>query len=304
MKNIPKVLVFFIHYKNLDDTLETLKSAGELDYPNFSITVLDNGSTASSAVALKRSPVEFNLVTSEKNLGFAGGFNFGVRHSPDDYDYVFFINNDVTLEPDCLRVLVEAAETDEKIGLLSPRINYYFDKKRIWYNGGLIKMLQTKGVHRDLDKKEEELKESFVPEETGFAAGCAVLIKKKVLEKIGWWSEDYFLYHEDVDFSLRAKRAGFKVMLVPRAKIYHKISRATEPGSPKYIYYHSRNGLVVAWKMGSGWQKFALIVFSVLRLFKQLPKFLIPGKAMWAKAIIKGTFDFYQGKRGEMTNNF
>ncbi len=304
MKSSPRVLVFFIHYKNLDDTLETLESAGKLDYPDFTITVLDNGSTPTSVAALKQSPVKFNLIASKKNLGFAGGFNFGVQSSLGDYDYIFFINNDVKLEPDCLRFLVETAEADEKVGLLSPRINYYFDQDRIWYNGGLVKMLQTKGVHQDLDKKESELAEAARPRETGFAAGCAVLIKKKVLEKIGWWSEDYFLYHEDVDFSLRAKKAGFLVLLEPRAKIYHKISRATEPGSSKYIYYHVRNGLVVAWKMGNNWQRIALIIFSVLRLLKQLPKFLIPGKARWARAIIKGTVDFYLGRRGEITSNF
>ncbi|MCK4891324.1 MAG: glycosyltransferase family 2 protein, partial [Candidatus Pacebacteria bacterium] len=276
-----------------------LKSLEKINYSNYKIVVVDNGSEDDSVSAIKKQFSEVKIIENKKNLGFAGGNNVGIKYAIDSgADYVLLINNDTTVEEDFLSELVEAGESDEKIGILGSKIYFYSDPNRIWFAGGKVNWLKNKGTHIGLDQIDNGQYDKI--KETDYLTGCCLLIKREVVEKIGVLAEDYFLYYEDTDFSLRTKNAGYRSIYVPKSKIYHKISRSIKPGSSSYVYYHARNGLVMAKRTGSLLNKIILYPYCVYLFLKQIIKILfIPKKREWAFAVLKGERDFLLGKMGK-----
>ena len=134
-----------------------------------------------------------------------------------------------------------------------------------------------------------------------YISGCCLLIKKEVIGQIGLMDEDYFLYYEDTDWCLRAEKAGFWCALVSQAKIYHKISQSVAKlPSSDYIYYHTRNGLRMSWRLNA-WPKRAVLILWTSWLFaKQIVKLTIGYKRDWARAIIRGMADFGRGRFGKI----
>lgn len=299
--NKPKVGIIIVNYKDVDDIFATLDSLKNLNYLNFAIYVTDNASESRTENALdrKRQEIDFSLIIEKGNPGFAGGNNLAIKQAiKDGCDDFCLLNPDTEVEPDFLDKLVAVAQGDEKIGILGPRINYYFEKGLVWFNGGQVQKLGTAGVHQDLDKKESQLTGDKEPREVDFITGCTMYIKGQVIKQIGLLSDDFFMYHEDLEYCLRAKKFGFKIVLVPQSKIYHKISKTTKPGSQTYIYYHVRNGLMVGWQYGGLIRKIFLLIFSFLRLLKQIPKLFLSQKRKWVLGTFWGTVDFFLGKKG------
>jgi GT2 family glycosyltransferase len=304
----PKVFIIILNWNGWKDTIECLKSLKKIGYPNYQIVLVDNGSTDESVFQLKNFCSEDNegliFLENQNNLGFAGGNNVGIKRALENQaDYVLLLNNDTTVEPDFLTQLVKAAESDKKIGILGPKINFYDHKDRIWFLGGKINRLLNKGTHLyydQIDSAENLPNKSF---EVDYFTGCALLIKKEVIKKIGLMWDGYFLYYEDTDWNLKAKKNGWKIIIAPKAKIYHKVSRSTKPGSSSYVYYHTRNGLYLAKRNGSFLIRFCVYLNSFWILIKQIIKFIfIPEKRIWAKAVMKGIGDFYMGRTGKIEN--
>ncbi|PJE59643.1 MAG: glycosyltransferase family 2 protein [Candidatus Portnoybacteria bacterium CG10_big_fil_rev_8_21_14_0_10_44_7] len=298
----PKVGIIIVNYKDIYDILATLDSLKKLQYPNFEIFVTDNASQEHTEKALrqKQKEINFHLIIEKGNPGFAGGNNLAIREAQKSgCDDFCLLNLDTSVEPDFLGRLVAVAQSDNRVGILGPRINYFFDPGLLWFNGGQTNWLKTAGQHQNLDEPESGVAGDNQPREVDFITGCTMYIRGQVVKKIGLLSEDYFMYHEDVDYCLRAKKAGFRIVFVPEAKIYHKISKTTKPGSETYIYYHTRNGLMTGWRYNGFFGRLTLIIFSILRLGKQVPKFFSAEKRKWARGVIFGTLDFYLSKKGK-----
>ena len=295
-----EVYIIVLNWNGKNDTLECLKSLEEIDYSNYKIVVVDNGSEDDSVFEVKKQFSNIKIIENEKNLGFSGGNNVGIKYAINNgAHYVLLINNDTTVEKDFLNELVEIGESDEKIGVLGSKIYFHSEPNRIWFAGGKVNWLKNKGTHIGLDQIDNGQYDEI--KEMDYLTGCCLLIKREVIEKIGVLSEDYFLYYEDTDFSLRAKNADYKIVYVPKSKIYHKISRSTKPGSSNYIYYHSRNGLVMAKRTGSLLSKIVLCPYCILLSLKQIIKIIfMPKKKEWALAVLKGEKDFILGKMGKV----
>jgi GT2 family glycosyltransferase len=190
------------------------------------------------------------------------------------------------------------AEADPKIGAAGSKIFYHSEPERIWFAGGKVNWLRNKGKHIGLDEMDRGQYDQV--REVGYLTGCALLVKREVVEKIGVLADDYFLYYEDTDYSLRVQNAGYKTVYVPGSKIYHKISRSTKPGSANYIYYHVRNGLVNARRNGSAAVKVAIYIYAFVLFLKQLVKItFFPAKREWAYAVLRGEKDFLRGRMGK-----
>lgn len=266
----PKVFIIILHYKNWNDTNECLASLDKLEYNNFEKIVIDN---------------------DKNNRGFAGGNNIGIKQALEkNTDYVLLLNNDTIVEPDFLKKLIEKGESNEKNGILGPVI-YEHNSKKIHFAGGKINWLYTKGIH----KTKEVL-------ETDYITGCCMLIKRKVIEEIGLMLEDYFLYFEDVDYCLKARKRGFKCIVVPKSKIWHKVSQSALQGSFSYIYYHTRNGLLLSKRNALFFIKILAYLNSFLIYIKQIIKLIFFPKNKWSKPIIKGIRDFYRKRFGPYEN--
>ena len=329
----PKISIIILNWNGWKDTIECLKSFEKVDYPNYEIIVVDNASTDDSVKKLKeyinndicvnqrsypREPAsmsyqirkpndicqQITLLTNDKNLGFAGGNNIGIKYAIENSklnnEYILLLNNDTVVAPQFLNELVRVGESDEKIGILGPLIYYYDDPKRIQFGGGKLKKFMTRGVHLYLDEIDEGQFNGIDYEPVDYYTGCALMIKRKVIEKIGLMPEDYFLYYEDVDWNLKSKKAGYISIIVPKAKIWHKVSRSAKQGSPSYIYYHSRNGLLTAKRNAPFFLRPVVYLYSFWLLVKQIIKLVIlPSKRIWARSVIKGIRDFYRGIAGQ-----
>lgn len=304
---IPKVFIIVLNWNGWRDTIECLESLQKVDYPNCEVLVIDNGSADDSAERIKgflNSPankLRAAVYDLQFNLGFAGGNNFGIKFALESgADYVLLLNNDTTVAPDFLTKLIEVGESGKEIGVLGPVIYFFDEPRRIWFGGSRINRLRNKAIHLHYGEMRDLGTKFF---ETDYITGCALLIKKEVVDKIGPMTEDYFLYYEDADWNLRARKAGYKIVLAPAAKIWHKISASTKEFSPNYIYYHVRNGLILSRRHGTVLTKSIVHLLTAWTLAKQIVKLLIPSKRSWARATINGISDFYRGRTGPITLN-
>ncbi len=222
----PRVFVIIVNWNRRKDTLECLASFCRVSYPNFRVLVVDNASSDGSVQAVQSRYPQAAVLQLPKNLRYAGGNNAGLREflkSADDY--VLLLNNDTTVEPDFLDHLVAAAQSDEEVGLISPKILYYDKPDVIWFAGGVLKPAWGYVRHHGLRRRDDGTIDRR--KEVTFLTGCCLFIKRQVVEKIGLLDEKFYLYSEDADYCLRARKAGFKLHYEPRARIYHKVSSST-----------------------------------------------------------------------------
>ncbi|MCK5413515.1 MAG: glycosyltransferase family 2 protein [Candidatus Pacebacteria bacterium] len=294
-----KVYIILLNWNNEEDTIECVESLKKINYNDYKIIVVDNGSEEESISKIENKYPDLFIIKNKNNLGFAGGNNVGIKYAiNNDADYVLLINNDTTVDENFLAELVKVGEADKGNGLIGSKIYFYSEKNRIWFAGGKVNWLKNKGTHIGLDEIDKKQYDKI--KEVDYLTGCCLLVKKEVIEKIGVLEEDYFLYYEDTDFSLRAQNVGYKCVYVPESKIYHKISRSTKPGSASYIYYHVRNGLVMAKRTGSFLNKIILYPYCLILFLKQIIKIIfMPKKRPWAKAVLAGLKDFFVGKMGK-----
>jgi GT2 family glycosyltransferase len=220
------VFVIIVNWNRREETLACLTSFCRVSYPNFRILVVDNASTDGSVQAVQSRYPQAAVLQLPQNLRYAGGNNAGLREflqSADDY--VLLLNNDTTVEPDFLDHLVSAAQSGEDIGLISPKILYHDKPDVIWFAGGILKPVWGYVRHYGLRRRDDGTFD--LRKEVTFLTGCCLFIKRKVVEKIGFLDEGFYLYSEDADYCLRARKAGFKLLYEPRARIYHKVSSST-----------------------------------------------------------------------------
>lgn len=240
----PKVVIIILNWRSPEETIACLKSLAKLNYPNFKIILIDNGSRDGSFVKLDKfldgfsKPIQF--IKNKENLGYSGGNNQGIKIAlKENPDYVLLLNNDTIVPPDFLKKMIEFAEKNPKIGILSPKIyNLVKNAKKVWFAGGKINWILGKASHIGKEIKNEKPKESIVP-------GCAMLIKKAVFAELGLLPEEYFFYLEDTDFCLRAQKKGWKVIYFPNAHIFHK---AEQKHSLFTLYYYQRNRILLTKK--------------------------------------------------------
>jgi len=235
MKKYPKIFVIVLNYNGKDVIKKCLSSVFKSDYPNFEVVVVDNNSQDGSFETAKLNFSKASFIKNEENLGFAAGNNIGIRFALERMaDYVFLLNNDAEIESDSLAKLVEVAETEEKIGIVSPVI-FNGENKQVWFSGGKIKWLKMKSLH----SHRIETKDSY---RSDFASGCAMLVKAGVFKEIGLFDEDFFLYWEDTDLSFRVRKAGFKIVIVTASWVYH--FERSEKNKESKIYWLVISGLI------------------------------------------------------------
>jgi hypothetical protein len=242
--NYPLVYIIILNWNGRKDTAECLESLQHLTYPNFKTIVVDNGSTDNSVFFLKEKYREVDFVENEDNLGFARGNNIGIREAVGrGADYVFLLNNDTLVDKDMLTILIKAAQDNPAVGMLGPKINYYYDKDRIWAAGGKVIFPLALTFHRR-GRRQDKLTYSKIVD-VDYQPACALLVKKETIGHIGLLHTSYQVYYEDTDWCLRAKKSGYRVVCVESAKIWHKVS-ASSGGwlSPLRLYWKTRSGYI------------------------------------------------------------
>ena len=246
MTNYPKVFIVILNYNGNTVIKKCLASVFKINYPNFEVVFVDNNSSDGSLELAKTNFSKANFIKNTQNLGYAAGNNIGIRFSLERMaDYVLVLNNDTEVDADFLIRLIVVAESDKRIGLLSPVI-FAGGTKRIWFSGGEIEWLRMRVRHMQ-DVKTEDFYESE------FITGCSMLVRAEVFKKIGLFDEDFFLYWEDADLSSRAKKAGFKNIVVSSSWIDH-FEKSQEHKENK-LYWLVISGLIFFKKNTNIWRK-------------------------------------------------
>lgn len=234
----PKVSIVILNWNGKNDTIECLDSLKEITYPNYEIILVDNGSTDGSGECLKKLYPEIEIIENQKNLGFAEGNNIAIRKVvARETDYVLLLNNDTVVHPEFLTELVELLENDTSVGIAGPTVYYYKEKDRIQAAGG--KICWYKGQTPHLTSK-NYIKLNKI-RDVDYIMGCALLTRCELFKKIGYLNKDYFAYWEETDWCVRAKKAGYRIVHVPSAKIWHKGGSTTKKISGFHEYQMTRN---------------------------------------------------------------
>lgn len=250
----PKVIAVVLNWNLPDDTRRCVESLCESDYPNLDVVVVDNGSQPDLYQQMRSQLLDTEFVRSEVNLGFAKGNNLGFRYALErDADYVLVVNNDTIIDSRMVSQLVEAAQARPDVGLLGPIIYYRDAPEQVWFAGYRFShgiYVLRRGLH---------LEPPIQPvEDVDFVSGCGMLIRRSVLEQVGMFSQEYFMYYEDVDLCFRVKAAGMGIACVTDAHMWHAVSTSTGGAdSPMKQYYQVKSSLIFYRKHSHG-LKYAL----------------------------------------------
>lgn len=249
----PTVVIIVLTWNQRDLTLACLESLKGMDYPSdrLKIVVVDNGSSDGTAEALIDQYPEVVLLANNDNLGFAEGNNVGLRYAlRQDAEYIMLLNNDTIVNVDLLEHLLTALEQDGTVGIVGPKILYYDVPDRIWNAGNRIDW-RTGSIERiQADRRDSEDGEQ--PYTVDFITACAILMRRQVIDQIGLLDSRFFIYFEETDWCMRAQKAGWRVLCIPKAKIWHKVSAAMGTSSPATDYYMARNVLLFLAKNRAG----------------------------------------------------
>ena len=266
----PLISIVTLNYNQTSVTCEFLESSRKLNYTNYEILVCDMASDVDPTpmIAAGNYP-KTTLLLAGKNLGFAGGNNWGMRQAKGDY--IFIVNNDTELTPDLLTLLLEPFYNDAGIGVTSPKIKYFFQPDTIQY-AGFNPMNPLTGRTSTVGDLEKDNGQYDTPGTTHGAHGCAMMVKREVIDKTGMFPEVFFLYYEEWDWSARIHKAGYKIWYTANATIYHKESMSVGKKNPMKVYYHTRNRILYMRRNTKWYQQ---IIFYVFFIFFVMPKAVI-----------------------------
>jgi len=263
-----------------------LASFKEVTYPNYEIIIIDNGSPTESPDSIKEKYPEVKLICSKENLGFAGGNNLGIKQAKGKY--LLMLNNDTEVEPDFIDSLVDLMESDPQIGVVSPKIHYYYKENIIQYAGcPSMNLITSRAVYTGRNKKDVGQFDEVT--ETHAHHGACMMFRSSLLGEVGLLYEGYFLYYEEYDFAVRVKQNGYSIYYQPNSLIKHKESVSTGKSSPLKTYYLNRNRVLFIRRNTKGLTFLLAITYFYLIAFpKNTIKYLFRLKHLIA--LYKGLF--------------
>lgn len=285
----PFVSIVTLNWNGLDVTCEFLESMRHSTYKNYEIIVVDNGSEIDPTERIMAGGyANTRVVKSPVNLGSPGGNNLGMRHASPGYDFIFQINNDAEITPDLIERCLEPFYEDPSIGVVCPKIRFYHNPTVIQY-AGFNKMNMLTGKTTAVGSLEEDKGQHDVSGYTHSAHGCAMMVKKEVIENVGMMEEKFFVYYDESDWCARIARKGYRIYYQAKGLCYHKESMSMGKQSPLKVYFMTRSR-VLYMRRNATIAQFA--VFIIFFIFLTVPKniFRFVRHKQWAhlRAFING----------------
>lgn len=237
-------------------------------------------------------PIVF--IKSDRNGGFSYGNNIAIRYAlaKDDFDAIVLLNNDTVVHRECLSRLVDTKRHHGANAIYGGRIFYYYEPAKIWYDGGKLEEWLIRAVHLNFGKSLEELCEHRRIIEVSFLTFCFVMIPKEVLLSVGLLNERYFMYTEDMEYSLKTTRAGYKIYVNREVVLWHKVGSSSGGEiTPFSVYWGMRSRVMFIKQNLSITKKILAFTFIILTRFIRIPQYIFSGKLELARATLKGLFD-------------
>jgi GT2 family glycosyltransferase len=292
----PPVGVVIVNHNLKDSLRETLKSFRQVNYPGLRIVVSDNASTDGAQEMVRTEFPEVHLLAHAQEQGYARAASLGMDFLVDKTKYIFSTTNDVIVDPEIFNVLVDYAEKHPKAGVLGTRI-YFFDRPDVlWHAGGTVNPLHGHTRHIGWERRDHARYGKV--RECAFVTGCGYLLRTEVLKKIGYFKEDLVFYSEDAELCYRYREAGYQVMYIPDAKMWHKTGTTLAKNRPVQLHYSTRNQLYLLQRHRVGFYPLTILVhvFVVSPVKMALFAVLLRGKN--SAGIYRGVRDWWRGKYG------
>jgi len=235
--NYPRVAIVILNWNGVEDTLECLDSLKKITYPSYEVIIVDNGSEGDDVKTLRQSFGDYaHIVENDRNYGFAEGNNIGIRYALNAFDpaYLLLLNNDMVVAPDFLGELVKVAEGEAKVGIVGPKVYYYDFNGRndvLWYAGGKIQWRSRYG-YCHIGRGKGDLPEYQAVSNVDWITGAAIMLKRCVIEELSLLNPRYFFGSEDVEYCIKARKHGFKIVYVPGARVWHKVGKSRNRYAP------------------------------------------------------------------------
>ena len=283
--------IITINYNGLKDTCELIDTL-PLEDKSIEVIVVDNASAQDEATAIEKRYPQVKVIRSKENLGFAGGNNLGIKAAQGKY--LFFLNNDTLLKPQIsdLRPLISRLESSSKIGIVCPKIRFSWGNQLIQF-AGYTPLSPITMRNKSIGCGETDQGQYNTPYPTPYAHGAAMMVKREAIEKAGLMPECYFLYYEELDWSMMIRRAGYDIWYEPACTVFHKESQTTGQNSPLRTYYITRNRLLFAQRNQSGMTKYFTYLYLIsIVAIRDILKFAVQRRWDLVRAPIRGVVSF------------
>ena len=292
MQNECKLSIITINYNGLKDTCELIDSIPFNN--NLEVIVVDNASKEDEASIIAERNPQVKVIRSPRNLGFAGGNNLGIKEAKGKY--ILLINNDTYFKEYNIEQLIKRLISSDKIGIVSPKICFAWGNNPLQF-AGFTPLSPITVRNQAIGFGEDDHGQYDIATPTPYAHGAAMLIKREAINKVGLMPECFFLYYEELDWSMMFTRAGYEIWYDPACTVYHKESQTTGQNSPLRTYYITRNRLLLVKRNYKGINKYLSYIYLIgIVGLRDILKYTITRQPRLFKAVLKGLRDFINSK--------
>lgn len=288
-----EISIITVNYNGVKDTCELIDSIPSND--NMEVIVIDNGSREDEGSLIAQRYPQVMIIRSDRNLGFAGGNNLGIKAAKGKY--IFLINNDTVFKDFNIQPIINRLKSSHRIGLVCPKIRFEWGNNLIQY-AGYTPLSRITARNRSIGFGEEDNGQYNIAHSTPYAHGAAMLIKRDAIDKVGLMPEDYFLYYEEIDWSMMFTKADYEIWYDPSCTIYHKESQSTGQNSPLRTYFMTRNRLLLVKRNWRGIYKYLAYCYLMCIVApRDLFKYAFKGRYDLSRAACKGVIDFCRNRK-------
>ncbi len=295
-----RLSIITVNFNGLEDTCALIDSIPPTE--GMEVIIVDNGSQQDEARILVNRYPHIHAIRSEQNLGFAGGNNLGIKASKGQY--LFFINNDTVFLDDWnIDALISRLSHHPKTGIVCPKIRFAWDNHPIQY-AGFTPLTSVTLRNHSIGFNEPDNGQYDEARPTPYAHGAAMLVRRDAIAEVGLLPECYFLYYEELDWSMMFRRSGYEIWYDPCTTIYHKESKTTGLNSPLKSYYITRNRLLFVKRNKRGALRFISYAYLIICVgIRDIIKHLFHGRFKHTYSTLLGIRDFLIGRQGQFHNS-
>jgi GT2 family glycosyltransferase len=263
MNKLPKVYIIILNFNSYEDTIECIRSLENISYSNYEIIIVDNNSKDNSVQEINKNCPNYKLLVSKENLGYANGNNMGIKFALEQgAEYVCILNNDVIVEPNFLESIIETFNTDDTIGMVGPCVCEYSDRNVIQAMGAYINLYRGLAMGQYERQHYNQIEKKRI--DVDYIGGACFIVKAKVIRDIGLIPENYFLFYEETEFCLRARKFGYKLICIHDSKVYHKRSATISKYSGLSYYFLNKNRIIFMRRNANIIQKMVFAPYVIL----------------------------------------